>query len=220
MDDLKVFITQSEATCAECGEALGRRAWVTLVENKGALCLACADLDHLLFLPRGDACITRRARQYSKLSAVVLEWSPTRKRYERRGLLVEAAALDQAELECLADAEAREHQRQRAAARREELDHRYVEEFARHARRLYPFMPAGREREIAEYACLKYSDRVGRQTAAKPLDENAIRLAVIAYIRHHDTPYDELLARGVDRWTAREQVKDAVYRVLDRWEGR
>jgi hypothetical protein len=50
--DLKVFITTQEASCGECGEELGRRAWITLVEDKGALCLSCADLDHLIFFLR------------------------------------------------------------------------------------------------------------------------------------------------------------------------
>ena len=58
--DLKVFITTSEVACSDCGEELGRSAWITLVENKGPLCLICADLDHLLFLPTGDAALTRR----------------------------------------------------------------------------------------------------------------------------------------------------------------
>jgi hypothetical protein len=99
--DLTVFITVSESSCSECGEDLGRRAWITLVEEKGALCLACADLDHLVFLPAGDAALTRRSRKHSNLSAVVLRWSRARKRYERQGLLVEAEALDLAEQECL-----------------------------------------------------------------------------------------------------------------------
>lgn len=43
MDDLKVFITNREASCSKCNEELGRRAWITLVEGKGALCLAWAD---------------------------------------------------------------------------------------------------------------------------------------------------------------------------------
>ena len=87
--ELKVFITTREASCDECGEDLGRRAWIMLVEDKGALCLACADLDHLVFLPAGDAALTRRSRKYSTLCAVVLKWSRARKRYERQGLLVE-----------------------------------------------------------------------------------------------------------------------------------
>ena len=100
--DLKVFISSRDSTCDECGEQLGRHAWITLQEDKGALCLSCADLDHLLFLPAGDAALTRRSRKYSTLTAVVLKWSRARKRYERQGLLVESEALEQAEVECLA----------------------------------------------------------------------------------------------------------------------
>ena len=41
---------------------LGRSSWVCLIENKGAVCLPCADLDHLEFLPTGNAALTRRAK--------------------------------------------------------------------------------------------------------------------------------------------------------------
>src|SRR3972149_2098882 len=108
--DLRVFISTTDSTCDECGEALGQGAWITLQKEKGALCLACADLDHLVFLPPGDAALTRRARKYSTLAAVVLKWSRARKRYERQGLLVEAEGLEQAEKEGPADEEGREHQ--------------------------------------------------------------------------------------------------------------
>ena len=40
----KVFITSRESVCDECGEELGRKAWITLAGDRGALCLACADL--------------------------------------------------------------------------------------------------------------------------------------------------------------------------------
>ena len=70
--------------------------------------------------------LTRRASKYSTLRAVVVRFSRTRMRYERQGILVEEAALEQAERECLADAAARERVRERAAARRAELDERYV----------------------------------------------------------------------------------------------
>src|SRR5688500_667315 len=116
--DLKVFISTQDSSCGECGENLGRKAWITLDDEKGALCLACADMDHLIFLPSGDAALTRRARKHSTLSAVVLQWSRARKRYERQGLLVEAKALEQAEQECLADSEARVRRREREADRR------------------------------------------------------------------------------------------------------
>jgi hypothetical protein len=215
--DLTVFITTGESSCSECGEDLGRSAWITLVEDKGALCLSCADLDHLVFLPAGDAALTRRSRKHSTLSAVVLRWSRARKRYERQGLLVEAEALERAEQECLADEEVRARRREREAARRAELDQQYVQQFAERVRELYPHCPHGREVTIAEHACLKYSGRVGRSAAARSFDEQAIRLAVLAHVRHTETPYDELLASGYDRWEARAQVEGTVAGVLSRW---
>ncbi|MBA7682733.1 hypothetical protein ES703_91085 [subsurface metagenome] len=120
--DLKVFITTRESSCGECGEDLGRKTWITLEKDRGALCLSCADLDHLVFLPSGDAALTRRARKYSMLSAVVLKWSRARKRYERQGLLVEDQALEQAERECLADSKVRARRKEREAERRAEMD--------------------------------------------------------------------------------------------------
>ena len=216
--DLTVFITTGESSCSECGEDLGRKAWITLVEGKGALCLACADLDHLIFLPAGDAALTRRARKHSTLSAVVLRWSRARKRYERQGLLVEAEALEQAEQECLADEEVRARRREREATRREDLDQQYVQQFAGRVRELYPRCPPGREVIIAEHACLKYSGRVGRSASAKSFDEQAIRLAVLAHVRHAETRYDKLLGSGLDRWDARAEVEGTVARVLAAWE--
>ena len=216
--ELKVFISNRASTCGECGENLGSKAWITLAGEKGALCLACADLDHLLFLPAGDVALTRRARQHSTLSAVVLQWSRARKRYERQGLLVEAQALEKAEEECLADSEVRALRQEREATRRAALDRQYVDQVAAHVRALFPACPTGRERDIAEHACLKYSGRVGRSASAKALDEEAVRLAVLAHVRHRETPYDALLARGYDRWEARAAVEEAVRRVLQKWE--
>ncbi len=145
-------------------------------------------------------------------------WSRARKRYERQGLLVEEQALAQAEQECLADSEIRERRREREAARRVELDQQYVESFARRIRELFPSCPSGRDTEIAEHACLNYSRRVGRSAAAKELEENAVRLAVIAHIRHSETNYDALLAEGVERYEARMIIEGNVDRVLERWE--
>jgi hypothetical protein len=217
-EEIKVFISSRESRCDECGEELRSKAWITLAGDRGALCLSCADLDHLLFLPSGNVALTRRARKHSTISAVVLKWSRARKRYERQGLLVEAQALEKAEEECLADECIREHRREREATRREELDQRYVDQFSAQVRKLFPGCPAGREREIAEHACLKYSGRVGRSASAKALDEEAVRLAVVAHLRHRETKYDELLAKGSDRWEARTAVEKAVHELLRKWE--
>ena len=124
--DLKVFIASREFTCEECGQDLGRNAWICLLGERGALCLCCADLDHLVLLPSGDTALTRRAHKHSVLAAVVLKWSHARKRYERQGLLIEEAALAKAESECLADADARARRAEREAQRRAELDQVYV----------------------------------------------------------------------------------------------
>ena len=140
-DDLKVFITSRKSTCVQCKEDLGRKAWITLVEDKKALCLTCADLEHLTFLSAGNAALTRRSRKYSTLSAVVLKWSKARNRYERQGLLVEESALKQAETECLADEDARAQRRLRQADRRAELDLEYLKRFADEILQLYPKCP-------------------------------------------------------------------------------
>jgi len=130
-NELTVFITSRASKCDECGENLGKGAWITLQgSDKKAACLSCADLDHLVFLPSGDMALTRRSRKYSKLAAVVVKWSRARKRYERQGLLVENEAIEQAEIECNADTQQRELRRALAAVRRAELDEEYIDRFA------------------------------------------------------------------------------------------
>jgi len=133
-------------------------------------------------------------------------------------LLIETEAIEKAEQECLKDDEARARKRERAALRRAELDSEYVTSFASRLRELYPKCPKGKEKTIAEHACLKYSGRVGRSSKAKNFDEKAILLAVIAHIRHAETQYDQLLSKGCDRWGAREKVKVEVERILTKWK--
>ena len=121
----------------------GSRTLIFLAGDRGALCLTCADLDHLLFLSSGDAALTRRARQHSTLAAVVLTWSRARRRDQRQGLLVEEHALERAEAECLNDAEARTRRREREAERRAELDAEFVTRFAQRIRESFPRLPIG-----------------------------------------------------------------------------
>jgi len=218
-EPIKVFISHRDSKCDECGEELGRQAWITLEEKKGALCLACADLDEFVFLPTGDAALTRRASKYSILSAVVLKFRRARKRYERQGLLVEEEALHKAETECLADVEVRQRRAERERERRVDLDREYVAAFAKRTKELFPHCPAKREVEIAEHACRKYSGRVGRSAAAKSLDEEAVELAVAAHVRHRETDYDEMLAKGWDRSDARSDVRFRVSEIIEIWRG-
>jgi hypothetical protein len=92
-----------------------------------------------------------------------------------------------------------------------------VEQFAQRVRQLFPACPAGTDHAVAEHACLKYSGRVGRSEAAKALDEKAVQLAVVAHVRHAETNYDELLARGWERHEARRQVEQQVRSILTNW---
>lgn len=183
----------------------------------GALCLSCAGIAHLAYLPSGNTALTRRAHKTSTLTAVVLKWSQARKRYERQGILVEEQALEQAEQACLGDNEVRARRRERVAERRAEYDHAYIDQFAKRIRELFPLYPPGREAIIAEHACLKYSGRIGRTASAKDLEEKPVLLAVIAHIRHVETSYDRLLAMGYDRLDARSRVQGKVEEIMLTW---
>lgn len=57
-------------------------------------------------------------RRVVQAAETALSEDRVRKRYERQGILVEEAALERAEAECLADEAAREQRRLRAAGRR------------------------------------------------------------------------------------------------------
>ena len=183
----------------------------------GALCLDCADLGHLEFLPSGDAALTRRATKASRLSAVVVRWSARRNRYERQGILADAAAIEQAAQECLSDADVRARRRQREQSHRTDQDVRFRSEFAVAICEQFPGCPVDRAEAIALHAAARGSGRVGRSAAGRALDPDAVRLAVVASIRHVDTDYDTLLMSGIDRESARAQVHKRVEDVVNAW---
>jgi hypothetical protein len=211
--DLVVIEPLNEWTCTSCQDT----GPYLIMEDAGPLCLTCVDMDHLVFLPAGNAAISRRAKKESGLSAVVARFSRSRKRYERQGILVEEAALSRAEEQCLADEEVRERRRERDRGRRAEEDLEFQAAMASEITRLFPGCPAQRAVAIARHAATRGSGRVGRSAAARALDGDAITLAVIASVRHEDTGYDELLMSGHDRAEARDQVRPGIDRVLNRW---
>jgi hypothetical protein len=188
-----------------------------VVEGGTPRCLDCADLGHLVFLPRGDTALTRRSREESALSAVVVRFNRRKGRYERQGVLVEEAGLARAEERCLADAEARRRRRVRDARRRAVADVRFTEAFAAEIRRLFPGCPEERARAIASHASQRGSGRVGRSAAGRALSEGAVVSAVVASVRHVDTPYDALLMSGVTRHEARGRISGGVEAVLRTW---
>lgn len=200
-------------SCAECGDS----GELLRMDDAGPLCLGCSDLDHLVFLPSGDAALTRRATKASGLSAVVVRWSRSGKRYERQGTLVEESALALAEQECLSDADARMRRRERDKVRRADMDTKFQERMASEIRRLFPGCSARRAAQIAEHTGERGSGRVGRSAAGRALDEHAILLAVVASVRHRDTDYDSLLMAGLSRGDVRDRVQATIDSVLDAW---
>jgi hypothetical protein len=211
--DLVVIWAINDWTCTSCGGT----GDLLFMEGPGPLCLDCADLGHLAFLPSGDAALTRRAKRASSLSTVVVRFSRSRKRYERQGILAEPDAIECAERECLSDAEIRARRQERDAARRANEDVRFQAEFAAAIRAEFPRCPTSRAEAIARHAATRGSGRIGRSAAGRALEPDAVRLAVTASVRHVDTDYDDLLMSGVDRESARDQVHDRVEGVLTGW---
>jgi hypothetical protein len=84
-----------EWACHRCGGS----GDLLMMEPPGPVCLRCAGLDDLEFLAAGDAQLTRRAKAKSSRFAVVVRFSRTRGRCERKGLLVEDQAIDKPENE-------------------------------------------------------------------------------------------------------------------------
>lgn len=211
--EITVMAVPDSWTCARCNE----HDSLMLKDNAGAVCLDCADLAHLEFLPAGDAAMTRRAKKASRLSAVVVRWNKRRNRYERQGILAENDAIDLAAQQCLDDADARAMRRERDAVRRVAIDEKFRDQFAAAIRDQFPGCPPERADAIALHAALRGSGRVGRSAAGRALDPKAVRLAVGASVRHLDTDYDDLLMSGVDRDDARARIADRIDDVLDAW---
>jgi hypothetical protein len=91
--DLVVVSPLHDWVCISCGGT----GDLLLMQDDGPLCMKCAKLDRLVFLPSGDTGRTRRAKKASSTYAVVIRFSRSRERYERQGLLVEPHAIDEPE---------------------------------------------------------------------------------------------------------------------------
>jgi hypothetical protein len=211
-----VFQNLRQAQCSECGGEIAQGSFLSM-EMEQPLCLQCARLNDLEFLPSGDTALTRRASKYSGRVVVVVRFSRSRGRYERQGILVEKAAIEKAEQECLEDADQRAAMRMRGAEWRRKQDAELAVQMTKQIAMLFPGCPAREVAAIAEHTAARGSGRVGRTEAGRNLEERALTLAVVAAVRHSHTKYDELLANGVDRATARQRVADRVEEILAAW---
>jgi hypothetical protein len=181
--------------------------------SRDGLCPPCLGLGDLVFLPSGDPALTRRAS--TSRAVRVVEFNRRRKRDERRGTLVEPAALEAARAACAADAVERQAKAEKRRERDAVKDAAFIEAFAAEIRKLYPGCPAAEE--IAKHACEKHSGRVGRTAAAKELDVEKVHLAVRAHIRHAHTDYDALRDARMNKRDSRARVRAAIEDVAARW---
>lgn len=215
----KVFFVLFPSQCSGCSTALDRDSLATR-NGKEFRCLDCSGLDGLELLPPGNVALTRTAQNLSARKAIVLKFNKSRKRCERKGTLVTAQAIEAARVKCEASEPSRMKNRESAGRRREKQEASFVDEFAKKIHMIYPNAPEGTGKRVAEHACQTGSGRVGRTSMAKQLSVGAVSLAVVAYVRHNHTPYDQLLAKGHPRDLAREQIRDKVDNLLCDWAKR
>lgn len=214
--DPVVFEIVRDSKCSECDTELWKGS-LLFMDAGQPLCLACAHLADLEYLPAGDAALTRRATKYSARKAVVVRFSRSRGHYERQGILLEPAAIEKAEQECLDDADERAKARASGAAKRKQEDRALVTQMIERIQVLFPGCPPKEAAEIATHTAARGSGRVGRTAAGRSLEDGALSAAVTAAVRHRLTGYDELLAKGRDRGDAREQVAPRVRAILAEW---
>jgi hypothetical protein len=100
------------------------------------------------------------------------------------------------------------------SACKERQDRALQQSWVNALRKRYPSMPEREAEEIASFATVRGSGRVGRSSLA----DDPIKAATIAHIRHTHTEYDDLLEDGYDRWSAREQVGHEIAVTYKRWE--
>lgn len=191
--------------CATCEQS---REFV-LRDKVGGVCLECAGLGHLVFLPSGDSALTRRTRKASRVSAEVLR--RVRRRYpgerdERQGILTEHRAIEAAAIQCLS-----EPARPQGRGTVDEALRRHIVESIRAE---FPGCPPTRAHAIAHYAAVRGQRRHGGRDAAR-LD--SVRTAVAESVRRVDTDYDELLLRGDHSRDADQYVRGRIDDILDTW---
>ncbi|MHA7057471.1 DUF2293 domain-containing protein [Aquimarina sp. M1] len=214
-----IFLTKKKKLrCISCGKKIPLgKSFVAESESHKGTCFNCSPFKGYVLLPPGDVAMTRRSKKYSMRCGVVLAWNQRRKRYERRGQLVEAIAIEKARVACEQDQEARILKNKKAARIREQKDHEFILNFAKAIRTRYPNCPSKREFEIAAHACKKYSGRVGRTAKAKEFDSTMIDLAVQAHVRHAETDYDQQFGKGKRKKEIRLDVKSDIHSILKNW---
>lgn len=96
--DLVVWRAKQNHSCERCAAKLKKASSLTLVvhlpDRLSFTCLPCSDLDAAVFIPAGDAALTRRVSKHSPLRGVLV--SGARRRLRRHGVFVSPDAVERA----------------------------------------------------------------------------------------------------------------------------
>jgi hypothetical protein len=98
--ELVVFRIVQNSQCSQCKKEVKKGSFLYM-EAGEPFCLYCADLSMLEYLPRGNALLTRRVKKESIKCTVVVEFSRSRSRYERQGILVDKESLEKVRQELM-----------------------------------------------------------------------------------------------------------------------
>lgn len=211
-----VFRILHDTRCSECGADVAQ-AELLAMEADQPLCLQCAYLEELDFVSASDSGLLQLAAEWSERSAVVVRFHRCHRRYERQGLLVNRAALEKAERECLADADERSAARVRETVYRHEQCRELALRLLERINQLFPGAPSWELARVAEFVAVREHGRVGRSEAVRNLEGRALSASIVAAIRRYCTDYDKLLVGGMDRTTARRCVGERVEELLAAW---
>ena len=109
-------------------------------------------------------------------------------------------------------AEGKELQLKKSIEKREAKEKQDAALFLIKIKERYPNMPDSDAEECAGWTTRIGSGCVGRSTTCN----DPVRAAVVAYIRHNHTSYDDIIS-DFQRDLAREATKDDVYKILSQW---
>lgn len=194
-----------------------RPDWVTLADGRTVRVPA-----GWVCVPPGDPGLTRRVKQSGP--AWVVE-EPRGRKVFSRGVWAPAAAVEAARTALEAERADPAHARKlaQAAAKRAVVQAEYVEDFAGAVREFLRFHPEHRElAEAVAAAVTAHAAPVGSGTVARtrriPIGERA-EAAVIAWLRHRTTAYDDLTIPRVQgaRRAVRRELAGQSRRLLARY---
>ena len=161
-----------------------------------------------VFVESGDGAKTRAIMKLARTKAAIVYRAVTKRKKHNRyaetlGIWVPP--------DCVV-VEVKRSDPQKLADARERKEAREIAAFAKRILEDFPGCPPEEADVIARHACETGSGRVGRSKTA----EDPVRLAVIAYIRHHYTDYEDHFVSGEFDPNAKEYARDRVRPMIEK----